>query len=162
MSYGLRFIQDTIRRLARRYGLSIKVCNTSATVDRDTGEVTQNVMTQAIKRALVLESKGVTGTTSDLLRMLTVGAVGTTGQYGAEDRTIVFLYKDLNGFIFNSESYIEFENQRWEIIEITRFESNEIYAVRCRRTIGDVTPYTRPTVQTISIGQTVEVTHVQS
>lgn len=164
MSHGLRFIQDTIRRLARRYGLPISVYNTTSSVTRDTGVKTRTLTSVDIARALVLESKGVTETTSDLLKLLTVSAVATSGQYAIADRTIVFLYQDLKGFPITTESYIVFENQKWEVAELSKYENDQIYAVRARRTVGEIPGQIRNKVRDafIVIGQTVEVTHVQS
>ena len=151
MSQGLRFIRQNLRRLRRRYGLPLSVCNTTtSTVNRDTGARTRVYESVDIQRALVLVGMGKTETKYDVGYLLKQG-----GEYDIVDRTFILNPTDLGDFIITTDSYIVYDNEKYQVIDVSKYEQNMAIIVPCRRTIGDpfVQIWTRNVHQHVGLTQ---------
>lgn len=133
MSQALRHIQQTLRRLRRRLGLSISVCNITESVNLDTGVNVRTITSQDVKRALVLN--GVLDTQSITMRLIQFAQ--TSGVHDVVDRTFIFDPNDLGDFIITTDSYIVYDSQKYQVLDVDSFEQNAAIVVPCKRTVGD-------------------------
>ncbi len=159
MSQALRFIRNSLRRLRKRFGLPITVCNITGTaVDWDTGDETRTIETVEIKRALVLSGRRMSETKYDVSYIVSARHFMEGGEYDVVDRVIVLDPNDLGSLVMTTSSYIVYSGEKYEVLDTEKFENGMAIIAPCKRTVGEpfLNIHSRTVHQQVSLSQEVE------
>jgi hypothetical protein len=124
-----RFISQVLYRLKRRFGAKITFIRDSASLDLETGKKTTTKATWDIRRVIVLPNSLNQQFVYDLAyiagnKNFTEGAIFDTGQ-----RKLILDAKDIGTYVPQMRDYFTYDNERWHVIKVQKFELNTGYMI---------------------------------
>lgn len=131
-----RFISKVLYRLKRRYGAKVSFHRDSETLTLKTGKKTASKQTWDFKWVIILPYSQSQQFIYDLAyiagnKNFTEGAV-----FDAGNRKLILDSKDLGTYIPQLRDYFTYENERWDVIGVQKFELNTGYVVTGWKTEG--------------------------
>lgn len=138
MKNKLTFIQNTIYRMKRSYGLPIDYYQVSThTMDVEDGDKTTTHVKTRIQRAIVLRAREFRSFVYDLAFISANKDFTTGGFFDPEDRNIIIDKNDAPvAFEPVISDYIIFQNRKYVVKEIFSFEEDYAYVFSVRRLKG--------------------------
>lgn len=130
----LRELKKIIYALKRAYGLTITLYQPdTTTTNYETGVLVRTWTTTTIKKAIILPYKEQRKFEYDLAYLKTCVNFTYGGYYDVKKRTIIIDKKDLTTDITIND-YIDFDDQRWEVQDISMAENNRAYILTVAHT----------------------------
>lgn len=134
----LRFIRDVIYNLKRDYGVKIKIINTlTSDVNRATGKkiVTRDI--KIVQRAIVLPSRNQREFYYDLSFIAANKNFTMGGYVDTDERKFIVDRRDLKGMIISvGQSYLIYQDQRFDVKEVAEFEESNTYGLICKQSVA--------------------------
>lgn len=131
-----RFISKVLYRLKRRYGTKVSFIRDSETLNLETGKKSVSKTTWDFKHAIILPNTQSQQFVYDLAyiagnKNFTEGAVFDSGH-----RKLILDAKDLGTYTPQQRDYWTYDNERWNIIKVQKFELNTGYVITGQRVEG--------------------------
>jgi hypothetical protein len=153
MSNQLKFISAVVYRLKRRFGVPIQLLKrTSTSVDIETGRKTIVKAFVNVRRAIVLPTREHREFFYDLAFI----AAAKNFTYGAHidssERRFILDRKDLRGWAVEVGQWIVYQNQRYDVKEVSDFEEDRSYYVLAKQSVAAATGEVVEVGDTLAIG----------
>lgn len=131
-----RFIWRVLYTLKKRYGGAVTFVRDTESLNTRTGKKTVTKTTKDVRRAIILPNTQVQKFVYDLsyianAKNFTYGAI-----FDTSTRKLILDSRDLGTYVPQQRDYFTFENDRWNVIEVHKFEFNTGYLVVGQRVEG--------------------------
>jgi hypothetical protein len=156
--HKLKFINRTLYRLQRSYGVPVTLYKFISESNLDTGVITETYTVKEIRRALVEPTREVRSFVYDLAYISANKDFTSGGFFDPADRLVVIdRKKDLRNWgKIDLEQFFMIDNRRFDIKSIQEYENNSAVVCMCRETQGQVVTHMASVVSVMSLNHEVE------
>ncbi len=125
----MHLVKDVFYSLKMRYGLPIDIYTITAATTSDAGITTRTTTKQAVKRAVVTQSKNGQKAIYDMALLLKEG-----GYFDTSERNFLI---DRSDAVVSVGQYIIHNNRKYEVKDVEELESIAAYSARGREVPND-------------------------
>lgn len=138
MSATTRLLRNNFYSLKRQYGVPLEVFTESeVTFDPKTGVKSIDKDRKYVRRALVWEFRGDLNFTYSIQYIRANSNFAQGGFYEQDDRLVAVAAHDIGNFIINRNSYIVYEQKRFNIVVQKFLENEGAMLLQVRQVAGD-------------------------
>jgi len=157
--HKLRFINRTLYRLKRSYGIPVSLYKYISVTDIDTGTITETFTVTNIRKALVEPTREMRSFVYDLAYISANKDFTMGGFFDPSDRIVVVdrkrdIPRDWGDL--NLNQFFMIKNKRYDIKSLQEYENNSAIVCVCRETQGQVLTHMTTVISVMSLSQTVE------